>query len=176
MELRPQDVVVALKLAVLPEAEQPTYAGMAAALEMSSSEVHSAVKRAKAARLVVDLDGRLRADRRCLLEFLIHGVKYAFPAVRGGLTRGVPTSVAAPPLNGEFASGGEPPPVWPDAAGKMRGLEFSPLARNAPKAAKRDQELYELLALVDAIREGRARERQMAVKELTARLKRRRRR
>ena len=32
-------------------------------------------------------------------EFLLHGVKYAFPAKRGEVTRGVPTSYAAAPLS-----------------------------------------------------------------------------
>jgi hypothetical protein len=62
------------------------------------------------------------------------------------------------------------PPVWPDANGEYRGLEFAPLYRSAPQAAKRDPVLYELLALVDAVRGGRARERQIAGDELKKRL------
>jgi hypothetical protein len=60
--------------------------------------------------------------------------------------------------------------VWPDAEGSVRGIEFSPLYKNVPQAALRDTKLYELLALVDAIREGRAREREVAIRELTARI------
>ena len=37
-------------------------------------------------------------------------------------------------------------------------------------AALQDPRLYELLALVDAIRDGRAREREIAVRELTSRI------
>ena len=37
-----------------------------------------------------------------LTEFLIHGVKYAFPVERGGPTRGFPTAEAASPLNQHF--------------------------------------------------------------------------
>jgi hypothetical protein len=37
-------------------------------------------------------------------------------------------------------------------------------------AALRDDKLYELLALVDAIRDGRAREREIAARELKKRL------
>jgi hypothetical protein len=40
-----------------------------------------------------------------------------------------------------------------------------------PKAARRDPVLYELLALVDALRDGRARERRMAERELSTRLR-----
>src|SRR5262245_12465006 len=127
MELKPQDVLVSLKLALLPGAERPTYAGLAAALRMSASEVHAAVKRAKAAKLLNELDSKLRVDRRALLEFVVHGGKDAFPAERGSLTRGTPTSYAAPPMIDEFVQDSDPPPVWPDAEGKVRGFKFSPL-------------------------------------------------
>lgn len=159
-----------LKLALLPETEHPTYARLAATLGMSASEVHAAVKRAKAARLVHERDSRLHVDYRALLEFVVHGVKYAFPVERGALTRGMPTSSAAPPLNREFAPTSDPPPVWPDPTGQVRGFALSPLAWSAPHAARQDEKLYEVLALVDALREGRARERQYAEKELAIRL------
>jgi len=109
-------------------------------------------------------------NRANLKEFLIHGVRYAFPVRRGGLVRGIPTAHAAPPLKQQIAESFDPPPVWPDGNGSARGLEFSPLYRNVPAAARRDPRLYELLALVDAIRDGRAREREIAIRELTARI------
>src|SRR5258708_25310761 len=91
-----------------------------------------------------------------LKEFLIHGVKYAFPVERGGPTRGIPTAEAAPPLSQYFPESFPLPPVWPCADADQRstrGLEFSPLYKNVVTAS-RDPKLYELLALVDAIREG----------------------
>ena len=60
--------------------------------------------------------------------------------------------------------------MWPDAEGTVRGEGLRPLYRSVPGAARRDPGLYELLALVDAIRSGRARERKIAVAELEARL------
>lgn len=118
--------------------------------------------------------GLLHADREpnraALLEFLTHGIKYAFPAKRGNLTRGMPTAHGAPPLAALIDSGGEPLPVWPDPEGEVRGESFEPLYRSAPKAARRDPQLYEILCLVDAIRGGRARERTLAEKLLRERL------
>jgi hypothetical protein len=64
----------------------------------------------------------------------------------------------------------EAPPVWPDAHGEVRGYEFSPLYKSVPFAARRDARLYELLALVDAIRGGAMQEREAAIRELRARL------
>ena len=137
---------------------------------MSPSEVHSGIRRATQARL---FDAHRHIPiLKALQEFLVHGLKYAFPPDRGILTRGIPTSYAAPPLLGKLIKTDELPPVWPDPEGQVRGYEFSPLYRSAPKAAARDQGLYQLLSLVDAIRDGRARERDLAVQELAARLER----
>jgi hypothetical protein len=168
MELRPQDVVVALKL-VARFGERSTYAGLASELALSPSQVFMAVERGRVARLL-DAQDQPKPNRANLKEFLIHGVKYAFPAERGGISRGVPTAYAAPPLNQLIVQAGDAPPVWPDPEGAVRGLEFSPLYHNVPRAARRDPKLYELLALVDAIREGRGREREIAIRELTSRI------
>jgi hypothetical protein len=103
-----------------------------------------------------------------LEEFLIHGLRYAFPPERGEPTRGIPTSAAALPL--AHASRDEPP-VWPHPEGQAKGYGFSPLYRSAPEAALADPALYELLALVDAVRDARCRQRNLAARELTQRLK-----
>ena len=110
------------------------------------------------------------ANIRNLEEFLVHGLKYVFVPDRGEMTRGVPTGHAAPPLNQHLVSADEPSPVWPDPEGEVRGTAFSPLYSAAPRAARSDPQLYELLVLVDAIRGGRARERDIAVNELKKRL------
>jgi hypothetical protein len=167
MALKPQDIVILLKLVTL--GSRPwSYSSLAYELAMSPSEVHGGIKRAAASRL---FDSQRNVPVvRSLQEFLVHGVSYAFPPDRGHLTRGVPTSYAAPPLNSLLVQSEEPPPVWPDPEGTVRGYEFSPLYRSVSKAVSRDNALYELLALVDAIRDGRARERELAVKLLTERL------
>ena len=109
-------------------------------------------------------------DTRALEEFLVNGLKYAFAASRGDLTLGIPTAHAAPPLNRLLDSRDGPPLVWPYASGTVRGHELSPLYKSVPVAAQRDARLYELLALADGIRAGNAHEREIAVRELRARL------
>lgn len=171
MILKPQDAVVLLKLVAL--ADQPwNFQRLAVELSISQSEVHAAVRRAVGARLMSDAASSTgRPLRPQLLEFLVHGVKYAFPPERGEITRGVPTGYAAPPLDKQIAGSSDPPPVWPYAEGSVRGYAFAPLYRTVPEAALRDPALYELLALVDAIRDGRARERSLAEKALEKRLR-----
>jgi DNA-binding Lrp family transcriptional regulator len=170
MALKSQDVVVALKLSEF-ESRRPPFAQIAEELSMSVSEVHAAVKRAREAHLLHGPDLGERPIRKALEEFLIHGLKYVFPVHHGAMTRGWPTSYAAEPLKRYIKAGDEPLPVWPSADGPIRGAAFEPLYPSVPEAAKRDSYLYELLALVDAIRDGRARERKIAERELVARLR-----
>ena len=87
------------------------------------------------------------------------------------MTRGVPTSYAAEPLKRYIKAGDEPLPVWPSSNGQIRGTALEPLYPGVPDAVERDSYLYELLALVDAIRDGRARERKIAERELVTRLR-----
>lgn len=167
MSLRPQDVLVLLKLVALGD-EPWTYARLAEQLGMSVGEAHGAIRRASDAKLMRP-DGRT-PNRTALLEFLTHGIKYAFSVRPQGVTRGLPTAHAAEPLVSKLFGALESPYVWPDAHGPVRGEAIAPLFPSAPHAARGDQRLYELLALVDAIRVGRARERAMAAAELKSRL------
>lgn len=169
MALRSQDVVVLLKLALAGE-KRPPYLLMAQDLHMYPSEVYTSIKRTRASQLVQGSELHDRLNRTALLEFPVHGLRYAFPAERGTVARGMPTAYAAPPLSSSFATGDEPPPVWPYAQGAVRGYALKPLHKNVPQAALGDPALYELLALVDALRDGRSRERALAASELKKRL------
>ena len=178
MQLKPQDLLVVLKI-LARAGEAWNYNSLAVDLFMSPAEVHQGVKRATAAGLLIK-DPRAKDSRSgrayvpnksAIADFLLHGVRYVFIPELGGETRGVPTAHAAPPLKSKIVQSDALPPVWPSADGTVRGLAFSPLYRSAPQAAGRDEILYELLALVDALRAGRARERELAGKEIERRLK-----
>jgi hypothetical protein len=56
--------------------------------------------------------------------------------------------------------------VWPDENGEINGLGIEPLHANVAKAAKQDKTLYKLLASIDILRVGRAREMKMVSEEL----------
>lgn len=168
--LKPHDVVVVLQLCRHGQ-PRPSYAQIAGELLMSSSEVHAAVGRAVASGLVHGAELGNRPRLAAVEEFVLHGLRYAFPAERGGPTRGVPTSYAAEPLRKLVLCGDEPALVWPYSAGPSRGNAFGPLYRAAPRAALQDSVLYEYLALVDALRDGRARERKLAEEMIVSRLR-----
>ncbi len=168
MDLKPQDVVIILKLVV---SKDKTYSELAAELGMSASTVHDGVKRSAEAGLLDLADGvcaRIRS--KALYYYLIHGVPHSFYVKPGAITHGMPTAHAATPLSSLINSGDALPPVWPDPDGEIRGYELKPLYKSVPKAARNDPFLYELLALVDALRAGRVREKKLAAEILRKRL------
>ena len=101
--LLPQDVLVLAKLVSYAE-RRPPMAQVAADLGLSPSQVHASLKRLERSRLIAPSTNE--PQLRAVEEFLLHGVKYAFPALRGEATRGIPTSYAAPPLRDVIAGGG----------------------------------------------------------------------
>jgi hypothetical protein len=107
--------------------------------------------------------------RKNLKEFLVHGVKYAFPARPGEISKGMPTAHSAQPLQHRLRASG-PAVVWPSRDGDMEGQSLKPLSPNVPHAAQQNPKLYECLALIDAIRIGKPRERKIAIEELAKRL------
>lgn len=167
--LKPQDFYLLLALAALGD-EVMTYPELAAFSGLSMSEVHAALKRAAASRLLFFDGRRPRLLVPAFKEFLLHGARYAFPAARGSMVVGIPTAHAAAPLNARIVPSADPPPVWPALEGSLRGVSLMPLYPSAPAASQRSASLYENLALFDALRVGNARERQLASEAFEARL------
>ena len=163
--LKPQDLYVLLAL-LSRGGGNATYPDLAAQTGLAASAVHGALKRAAAAGLAMFQDRRPQILKPQLREFLLYGAKYAFPPVWGTLTRGVPTAYAAAPLDKVIAPTADPVPVWPYIRGSSRGLSLAPLYPSVPEAALRDERLYAILSLFDALRAGRARERNAAQKLL----------
>jgi hypothetical protein len=167
--LKPQDLLVALKILLSGRKPVP-YAGLAESLGMSASEVHACVRRLISARLAVRNDEGPVVVKAALKDFVLHGARYAFPAISGSTTRGMPTGYAAAPLATLLTQPEELPPVWPDPQGARRGIALYPLYPTVPQAARNDEQLYEFLVLFDALRGGAARERQIALNLLGDRL------
>jgi len=166
--LESSDVYVLIKLASMNEGISWSQSGIGHEIGVSPSVVNRALKKAEEVKLYSS--ARKRVNGRHLAEALVHGARYFLAPKRGGEGRGMPTAWAAPPLDQEIASGESLPPVWPDSNGESRGLLLEPLHPSAPQAARRDRAFYELLALVDVLRLGGARERALAERELQIRM------
>lgn len=165
--LKGEDIVLLLKLS--SQEPQWTVRTLERETTIPRSVVQRALKRLWQAGL---FDPRRRVVNMSQAEeFVIHGLRYVFPGTVGGESRGVPTAWAAPPLADLIADGPNAlPPVWPDPHGSVRGLALEPVHASVVQAANRDPALGEQLALVDALRIGDARIRELAADQLRSRL------
>jgi len=163
--MRSHDIVVLLKIA-LQKNNSWYIKDVAHDLRISQSEVSESLNRSKIAGLISE-DKKILMKNN-LLEFLIYGLRYVFPAEAGSIQRGMLTAHSAPPLNNLIVS--NETYVWPWGMGKERGQAIELLHPEVPEVCSRDPVLYELLALVDALRLGRAREKKHAIEELKKRI------
>lgn len=171
--LLPRDILVVLKLHLIDDPRQ-SYERLGADVGLGASTLHRSVGRLMEAGL---LTPERRVKRADLLDLLVYGVRFVYYTRPKEPTRGMPTAHAAAPLkhllatgSSNFAVSGEAIPVWPDPLGSAQGYAVEPLDPIAPSASRRDERLYELLALVDAMRIGHTRDRMLAIKELQQRL------
>lgn len=156
--LRPFDIAVSLRLVLVPE---DRYEPLAIALATSTSAVHRSVARLQHAGICGP--GSRTVVEGALHEFLAHGVRYAFPAVRGAEKVGLPTAGAHPELASLFgADDAGRTLVWPMEGGGVRGETLVPLFNGVTKVASRDPRLHKMLACVDGIRVGTPRQRAAA--------------
>lgn len=163
--MRPQDIVILLKIATYGD-DDWYMKDVANELFISPSEVTESLNRSVLAGLISN--NKKRIMKSALVDFLVYGLKYVYPTKLGAMVRGIKTSHSAPPLSNEIMS--EDVYVWAYVEGDARGFAIEPLHSNVPKACLKDNKLYELLALVDAIRIGNKREFNLAVNELKQRL------
>ncbi|SRR5579883_405991 len=178
--LKPQDIVILLKIlsTMTLSSDHPKVMSqnrLSVLLCMSVSEVNAGIKRLVLSGLlspVITEDPKNKIvfmpSKSACEECLISAVKYFFPVELGAYTRGIATSYAAPVLAKHFILGDDPIPVWPYAEGDKRGLTLEPLYSSVPESLSQfpDPLFYELLVLIDAIRSGRAREKNIAIKLL----------
>ena len=166
------DVVVLCKIFILQSEGKGnwSYAQLAQSICLSVGETHASVKRLKSSRLFDDFTKSVIPS--AMQEFLIHGVKYAFPAEIGTREIGIATAHAASVFKDALAHLENDVYVWPYAKGSERGISVKPLSVGAPGAALKDKSLYDFLALLDGIRIGKAREQNIAICKLAEMIKR----
>ena len=165
--MRPHDIVVLLKICVLNE-EKWRQMDLATSLFISNAEITDSLNRSMISGLVAP--DKRNVNVPALLDFLVYGLRYVFPVMPGNMTQGMKTAYSASPLSELIVSEKEHCLVWPCLNGDSQGQSIKPLYVKLPQAAMRDQALYEILALTDALRIGRARERAVAGDELKRKL------
>ena len=172
MQLKPQDTLLVLKYWSLKrDNKNSSVRDIAESIGISASEVSKGAKRLIASHLVVERNGQMFAESNALQEWLSYGVRYAYPQESVGYGRGMATSWNCPVLRSEMVPP-TPALVWPIAGGDVEGALIKPIHESVPVAASRDERLYLILSLLEAIRGGKPRELAVARKIMADLIKR----
>ena len=158
--LKSQDIVIALYLANEHNSGS-SVREISSRLEISIGEISNSLKRLVASKLL-DASSRkiLKAN---LMEFLVHGLQYVFPPEKMAPGKGLPTAWGHEVFSEISAN---EIPVLQHIDGKAYGPAIKPFYKNMANALLRDKELYMWVAVVDALRMGRSREKKIAIEKL----------
>ncbi|MCB4792224.1 MAG: MarR family transcriptional regulator [Elusimicrobia bacterium] len=165
--MKPQDILVLLKIHLWAYGRW-TVREIADSIFISKSDVSYAVNRMIKSKLLDPVTNKVKL--RNLEEFIIYGLPYVYPAEPGEIAKGIPTAYSAPPLKGNLISSSQDIVVWPSEDGFSKGKAVKPLHISVPGASLKDSRLYEMFVLIDALRIGRARDIEIAKKEIHNRL------
>lgn len=169
--LKTQDTLLAIKYWSLHRAGiHLSVRQLGESIGISASEVSKGVKRLATARLLVERDNALYVENNAFLEWLSYGVRYAYPAQPSGFGRGMPTAWNCPLVSSAILPP-SPPMIWSQVGGELEGIFVEPIHATVPLAASNDGLLYQVIALVDAVRLGKPRELAIARDLLEKRIK-----
>jgi hypothetical protein len=160
--MKPQDISVLCMLIHFGK-EKWNFDKLSEAVCLSRGESHKSIKRLIEAQLYNDI-----AKKPILQnteEFFVHSIKYLVPKKIMSVERGIRTSHSHLVFENDFSDAKEKY-VWPYFKGKDRGVAIEPISKNVVEAVLKiglDSKniFYTLLALIDAIRLGKARERKL---------------
>lgn len=163
ISLDAKDLFVVLGMAFVERPPKAwTYDQLAKQVGLSVSQVHGAAQRLVLSGLLTPQGIRGAVNKKGLLDFLLHGARFVFPAVFGKPARGIKTGVSSEFFkHANLVKDGQIW-VWPTSEGNDRGISLAPLHPSALKAIHHNAELHKALVYFDALRGGQARERQAA--------------
>lgn len=167
MQLKPQDFLVSLKIAVQQlRRENCSYQQLASSCGLSPSDAHAAVKRACESRFLnvqpagwpgsECVIGNYKVNTGAILEFGIHGLKFVWPGKDGPSRLGMPTGLAVVADELDIVRGSVTQ-VWPTLDGTVAGESLEPWHPALPGACQQDLDLYRLAAILEVFRTGGAR-------------------
>ncbi len=169
--LKPQDTLIAVVYWSLQQAGQwQSVRELASLTGISPGEISKSAYRLQAARLLVARNDRWYAEQNALLEWLNYGVRYMYPVEPGGFNRGMPTAWNCP-LNKTAMLPPTPALIWAVPQGQQEGVCIEPLHPSVLVAAQQNEQVYRVMALLDAIRSAKPRELSIAREAMTQLIK-----
>lgn len=149
--IRPQDIVVLLKIVVLARSGNDWLKkDLADSLNLANSEITKVFERLRFTGLIVGN----RVQYLAFYEYLIYGLKATFPPTLGPEVKGLVTGSGALPESNIAGSDY----VWAHAEGKTKGTSITPLYSEVVFASEKDHNLYLALSACEMLRVGRVRE------------------
>ena len=158
--MNPQDFIIALFLAL--EEKPILQKDIADRLKISRSAVSYAIKRLGKLK-IINLDNQ-QVMVHSLLDFVQYAIHFIYPTDIGPKVKGIPTAVSGPILDQLITT--EETYVWKSEKGTAIGQEVQPLYERVPEFINYESQLYQVLSLIDAVRIGNSREKNIANKEL----------
>lgn len=162
--IKGQDIAILIKLLLKQKAkEKIEFKNIAYELYISQSEVTKSIKRLEKSKLLSRYsDDSVELHKHELMELLLYGVKYLFPAEVNIATRGMATAHSSPLLKKIILS--EEIYVWPYINGNIKGLALTPIYKTLANALDRtpDENFYAVISALDLIRLGGKRENKIA--------------
>ena len=158
--LKPIDFTVLVYVVSMGAGTTWTQSQLALGLGVSQSNIHRALKQLHASGLMRSN----KPQRHAFRDVTVHAVRHIYPAVLGPPARGVATAHSTPTIALQIRA--EETMVWPLDSASAFGTALEPLHPCVPGAAQRSSRFHELMALIDVIRVGRIRERQLAASRL----------
>ncbi len=149
------------------EARPWTYESLGSMLDMSPSRIFESLERLSASGLYHGKGLRGRIDKGALLQFILHGARYVYPAIKGGIARGIPTASSSSLFNSkDLIQQTEKEPgyafVWSSPKGIARGASITPLCHQVISSYSKNVLLNMALVHFDVLRVGESRERKVA--------------
>lgn len=155
---KPQDVLVVIQLSA--DRRPWTVSSLSNSLLLPHATVQRSLERCR--HIGFFSDSRERIDPYMAEEFLVGAVQFGFPPIWGPVCKGVPTAWSAEPLSSQLHVSPGDHVVWPTPDGRRKGRSLQPLHPVLPELSRSNKQVYRWVTLVDAVRAGRAREREIA--------------
>ena len=175
--MKPQDTLIAIKYSSISTKQaqeedkneglmQPTsivkisYRELASQVGISVGEASKSIKRLESAKLMIMSNNGIMLNNHNLAEWIVHGAKYAYPVIKVGFGRGMPTAWNCQAIRSDIVPP-EPGLGWKSDNSYEIDIQadlVSPIYPSIPFASSIDPFVHKAFALLDILRTGTPRE------------------
>ncbi len=137
-----------------------SYRELASLVGISVGEASKSIKRLESAKLMIISNNGIILNKHNLAEWMVHGAKYAYPVIKVGFGRGMPTAWNCKTIRSDIVPP-EPGLAWKSDNTHKIDIQaelVSPIYPSIPFASNIDSFVHKAFALLDILRTGTPRE------------------